>query len=301
MPQTPHSFEKLGAIPYKRTGAELNVGQAAAPIAAPTPYEDPAFFATPIDMQGKSPECGGFSVGFYLAYLLGLLVKLSGSFAYAYEKTVDGVPNIDGTHIAALGDVAQAAGICLKELFPDDGTNPEGTPTTKWNAATPQAISDALTRAGWLSLFLTDLSWNGIQSAISKYKAVIIEAQVGDEWWTAPNGSISWREADILPIRPPKAVVDSHFFVAGGKYDANNTWFANSWSTEWGHNGFGYFNKSYIPFIKNAIVLYKMPPSVQTVVNHPTLTPAEKQSIIQQIIDDIAQEVGLIKKEIGIP
>jgi hypothetical protein len=291
-------FKKLGAIPYERTGDELQVAQAATTVPAPTTYDDPAFFTQPILMQGQSPECGGFSAAFAIAYLLNQEDKLSGSFTYAYEKTVDGVPHEDGTTIAAIGTTAQKGGSCLDPLFYDDGTNAEGVPTTSFTTATDQAITDAATRAGWIPLFLTDLSWNGIQSAIAKYKAVIIEAQVGAEWWTAPDGNVSWSASDILPLRPPATVIDAHFFVAGGKYDPSSIYFANSWSNEWGQNGFGYFQENYAPFIKNAIVFYKAPPSVQAVVNHPTLTQPEKNSIIQQIINDIEAAVGLISQEV---
>lgn len=295
MPATP--FKKLGVIPYERTGEELS---AATPTSAPGTYLDEEFFNTPILMQAQSPECGGFSVAFAIAYLLGIQNPLSGSFPYAYEKTVDGVPNEEGTLITALGKAAQYVGSCLLPLFPDDGntaSDPAGT-STPYSQASAQAIQDAATRAGWIPLMLKDLSWNGLQAAIAKYKCVIVEAQVGNEWWTAPNGTTSWAEADILPIRPPAEIVDGHFFVLGGKYDENSIWFANSWSNEWGHNGFGYFGPDYIPFVKNAVVLYKAPPSVQTVVNHPTLTQQEKKSIIQTILNDIEQAVNLIKQEV---
>lgn len=296
MPAFP--FKKLGVIPYKRTGEELTAS--ADPTTASPTYLDEAFFNTPILMQGQSPECGGFSPGFALAYLLNLQTKLSGSFAYAFEKTVDGLPTEEGTTIAAVGEAVKDAGICLQDLFPDDGnitTDPQGNQTPYSDAST-QAIQDAAARAGWLSLHLTDLSWAGLQAAVAKYKCVLVEAEVGNEWWTAPNGTNSWAEADILPIRPPAKVVDGHFFVLGGKYDASSIWFANSWSTEWGHNGFGYLGSDYVPFIKNAIVFYKAPPSVQTIVNHPTLTQQQKNSIIQQIITDMEEAVSLIKKEL---
>jgi hypothetical protein len=296
-------FKKLGAIPYQRTGQELQVASLAAPVAE-LPYDDPAFFSTPILMQGLSPECGGYSVAFAIAYLLSVQEKLSGSFTYAYEKTVDGVPNDAGTTINALGKAAQSAGSSLDTLFPDDGSPilPGGQPSngtpTLYSVATIQAIQDALTRAGWLSLFLTDLSWAGLQSAISKYKVVIVEAQVGAEWYEGPDGKASWAADDVLPIRPPAKVIDSHFFALGGKFDPSDIWFANSWSAEWGQNGFGYFQENYVPFIKNAIVLYKMPPSVQTIVNHPTLSQPEKNSLIQQILNDIESALSLIKQEI---
>jgi hypothetical protein len=292
-------FQKLGVIPYERKPEDLRVGSAE-PATPQLPYEDAAFFDPgTILMQGFSPECGGYSLAFLLAYLSNLTDKLNGTFAYAFEKTVDGVPNADGTTIQAIGTAAKSSGVCLESLFPDDSSNPSGAATTPFTKASPAAIEDAWLRAGWIPLFLTDLSWNGIQAAIAKYKAVILEAEVGDEWYMAQNGNVSWAEADVLPIRPPKQVIDAHFFVAGGKFDSQDIWFANSWSEEWGHNGFGYFQENYIPFVRNAIVLYKAPPSIQTVQNHPTLSQPEKLSIIQQIIDDIAKEVGLISQEMG--
>lgn len=294
-----HAFKKLGAIPYHRSGQELRVGRAA-PALGPTGYDEPTFFQAPVLYQGKAPECGGFSLGFALEYLTNYMNKLSGSFDYAYEKTVDGVPNVEGTTIAAVGKAAQDVGSCAYPLCHDDAQDPAGTVHTLWRDVSPQAIKDGLIRAGWIPLFLNDLSWTGLQQAISQYKAVIVEAEVGDEWWTAPNGNTSWAASDVLPIRTPKQVVDGHFFVLGGKYDPQNIWFANSWSTQWGENGFGYFGPDYIPYIKNAIVLHKAQPSIQEVVNHPNLTQAEKNSVVQKIIDDMAEILQLVKKEIKV-
>ncbi len=100
-----YRFNKLGVIPYECTGSELRTWLSRRIGPAPTPYVDEAFFNTPILMQGQSPECGGFSLAFLVSYLLNA-GKLSGSFAYAFEKTVDGVPAIPGTTIAAIGKAA---------------------------------------------------------------------------------------------------------------------------------------------------------------------------------------------------
>jgi hypothetical protein len=87
--------------------------------------------------------------------------------------------------------------------------------------------------------------------------------------------------------------------VLGGKCNPTDIWFANSWSAAWGQSGFGYFAENYVPYVRNAIVLYKAPASVTAVVNHPTLTETEKTSIIQQIINDIESAVGLITNEMA--
>lgn len=296
---------KLGVIPYTKTGEEL-VASIGAPITQQQTFVDQTFFDTPILMQGKSPECGGFSFAFYLQYLEKLTTQLSGSFAYAYDKTVDGVPNVEGTTIKAIGDCGHSSGTCDINLFPDDGNvsiNPNGTQTL-FDKATPEAISNAVARNGYIPLFLTDLSWEGLQTAIQKYGVVLVEAQVGKEWWTSqygkvvPIGQTSWNAEDLFPLVPPKQVIDSHFFCLGGKFDANEIHFANSWSEQWGDKGFGYFGKDYIPFIQNAIVFYKKTPAIQKVIEHPTLTQTEKNSIIQQIIKDMEEVVSLIKKQL---
>ena len=178
----------------------------AAPAPAPvqTPYDDPTFFSQPILMQGQSPECGGYSLAFALAYLLNQQVSLSGSFAYAYEKTQDGVPDVAGTTINAVGQTGHFDGTCLDSLFPTtvlSQRTPRRCDTIQGRYASSQ--QDSLTRNGWIPLFLTDLSWNGIQAAINKYKAVIL-AEVRDEWYSAPDGATSWAAEDILPVRPRK-------------------------------------------------------------------------------------------------
>lgn len=297
-------FKNLGVIPYQRTGKELRL--ASAPVGLPvgvSTYQDDPFFNTTVLMQSQSPECGGFSLGFALEYLDGA-PKLSGSFSYAYEKTVDGVPDTPGTTIEAVGEAAQNAGSCLYDLFPDDGTQEPFTAATPFSEASPEAKSDGLLKAGWIKVYLDDLSWQGIQNAILKYKVVLVEAKVGNEWWTSqygkviPVGQTSWNKEDILPIKPPATVIDSHFFVLGGRFNPTEIWFANSWSPEWGAAGFGYFGPDYIPFIQNAFILYKVPPSVQLIQNHQQLTPIEKTSLIQQIINDLEGIVTDIKAEI---
>ena len=298
----PFPFGKLGAIHEEKPEGFL-LGSIQAPVEKPSTYllnPNSPFFTLNALMQGKTSECGGYSVAQLINFLCVLKginpTDLSGSFDYAYEKTVDGVPATPGTYISAVGKAGSTVGSCLKKLFPDDGdaaTDPSGTPTL-WTVATEAAKADALARGVLGTPFLLDdLSIEGIHQACYQNGGVILEVQVGDEWWTAPNGTTSWSAADVLPLRPPKQVVDAHFILVA-PYDEPNdrSWFINSWSKEWGENGFGYFNSNYAPFIKAGIAFKQIPPSVAQALT------AGQVSLAQQILNDMEKVLALIGMEI---
>jgi hypothetical protein len=270
---------------------------------------DPAgpFFRLTALMQSFSPECGGFSLA-QLVNFIAVLKKgaapteLSGSFSYAYEKTVDGYPHDDGTTISAIGLAGSRVASCLKTLFPDDGDpalNPTGEKISPWADATPQAITDAVTRLLGSPFLLDDLSIEGIHQACFENSAVILELQLGNEWYTSTSGEETWDAAEILPIRPPAKVIDSHFVLVA-PYDEPNdrTWFINSSSPQWAQNGFGYFGWNYAPFIKSGIAFKAIPPSVSAVIQNPAVPPETKPALIQQILTDIEAAIALIQKEL---
>jgi hypothetical protein len=294
----PFAFKKLGAI-HEENPQGFLLGSIQAPVAKPSTYLlDPngPFFTLNALMQFMSPHCGGYSLAQlvnFLAVLKGATpFDLSGSFDYAYEKTVDGVPNEDGTVITAIGKAGNNVGSCLQGLFPNDTAT--ATDATPFSQASAQAKADALTRVLGTPFLLDDLSIEGIHQACYQNGGVILEVEVGNEWWTDESGATSWAPSVTCPVLPPKTVVDNHFILVA-PYDEPNdrTWFINSWSKEWGQNGFGYFNSNYAPFIKAGIAFKQIPPSV-----HQALT-ANQISLAQQILQDLEQVLNLMGKEIG--
>jgi hypothetical protein len=307
----PHKVgKKLGVIHEENPSLHpLSLVRAAIPPVRPPQYLlDPAgpFFTLTALMQSFSPACGGYSLAQLVNFLAVVKkgaspVDLSGSFDYAFEKTVDGYPNDDGTTITAIG-IAGPKGSCLNALFPDDGDttlNPMGEKNAPWSDATPQAIADAITRALGTPFLLDDLSIDGIHQACFENAAVILELQLGKEWYTSVSGEETWDAAEILPIRPPATVIDSHFVLVA-PYDEPNdrTWFINSSSPRWAQNGFAYFGADYAPFIKSGIAFKQIPPSVSAVLQNPTVPTETKPALIQQIITDIEAAVALIQKEL---
>jgi hypothetical protein len=280
-------FTKLGAV-HEEDPQGFKLGQIQVPVAGiPDQYlcndDGPLVTDLPILMQGQSPECGGFSLATLINFCKKAGASLSGSFTYAFEKTVDGLPTIQGTLISAVGKAGAQAGSCLDTLFPDDGAGNTFVENPIFSTASPEAVADGKTRLMGTPFLLDDLSIAGIQQALYQNGAVILEVQVGKEWWTAANGATSWNAEDILPIRPPATVIDSHF-ICVIPYDQKNDrlWFPNTWSTEWGKNGWGYLQSNYAPFIKAGIAFKNIPPSV-----FKALTMGQIE-IAQQILSDFS-------------
>lgn len=294
----PHAFERLGAKEFKRAETDWHLGMLPAPTGVPDTYTPSEFYQLKALMQGKEPACGGFSLAQALQYLLFLQTRnpiaLSPRFAYMAEKSLDGLPNEDGTTIQAIGKAAKNLGVCLDTLVTNDVTLPSSQ-YQDISQASPAAKQDALTRAEWNYFLLNDLSFSGIKAAIYANKAIILQLTIGNEWWTDLNGNISWAAKDILPVRPPTSPVSDHFIVLGS-YDSL-IHFINHWSQAWGNNGFGSFGENYLPFIRAGLAIKKVPPEIKQTLPQPT-PPAEK-TIIQQILSKLSQVLILMRQRLG--
>jgi hypothetical protein len=262
----------------------------------------------PITMQDKQPACGGYSGQYSLVlYLYRQLVAkgvvpaytaLSPRAAYALEKTVDGLGiEVQGTDIEAIAKMRVLLGICLEAMFPSDTTLVLDV-FDNWALATDEAKADALARATGESYFFLgkNPTFQNVKDAIFNYGDVILEVEVGDEWYTSqygkvlPVGQTSWENADINPLVPPKTIVSGHFICVPW-FDVLNLWFPNSWSTEWGKAGWGQMQENYMPFVTDGVFFNKVAPSVKQALT------AQQLTLAQQIIQDIEVALGIIQKE----
>ena len=204
-------------------------------------------FALPIEYQQKQPACGAHAGDFYTEILRG--GHYSPRFTWANIKTFDGYPVDSGTDMRSIFKSLQKTGALPFDLLGNDAS------LSEYSYAYPD-ITPGMTAAAGLHkidayAFLNDLSWDGLRQAIYQNKGVLLLVEIGAEWWTAKNGQTSWAEADILPLRAPMAPVGGHFIVAHS-YDENYIYFENHWSTAWGRQGHGYFDQSYLPFVREA-------------------------------------------------
>ena len=217
---------------------------------------------------------------------------LSPRAAYALEKTVDGLGiEVQGTHIEAIAKARQLLGICVEAMFPSNTDLPIDV-FDNWKLSSDEAKSDALSRATGESYFFLGKSptFQSIKDAIYNDGDVILEVEVDEEWYTGPDGITSWAADKILPLRPPKNVIDGHFIEAT-QFDAENIYGPNSWSEAWGNNGWYQMQANYMPFVVDGLVFKKIPPSAKQALT------VQQISLAQQIIVDIEEALGLIRRE----
>jgi uncharacterized protein YvpB len=259
------NFSNLGYIPSPKDKRDFTLEKvngilgAAAPI--PVSYSTD-LSAVPVLMQGQEPSCVGHATAEGMMYTDqgAYSYDYSPRFLYALCKRDDGVPNVEGTYYRQALKEAQQYGVCDNVQFPNDVTLP--VPTYS-NAALipPEAFTVAKDRLVKSYVAVTDLSFNGLKQAIYQNKVVLLGIEIGNTFWTAQNGNTSWNAADILPLRPPQPVASGHAILAYG-YDENFIYFRNSWSTEWGNNGNGFFGADYIPFVQEAWTFMDLAPEV---------------------------------------
>lgn len=243
---TPHSFETLGGLTQPIDIRDIKLGAVQTPVSIPPSYNQTNAWGLPIEYQGKQPACGAHAGDFLKEILDSYLTPghYSPRFTWADIKTFDGYALDAGTDMRSIFKSLQKAGTLDFPLMGNevglslpDYAHPAITPAMKTNAGGKLISTYA---------FIDDLTFHGIKQAIYQNKAVLLLIQVGEEFWTAADGTVSWAEKDVLPLRPPKNIVSGHFIVAHS-YDEKYIYFENHWSTAWGRNGHGYFGEDYLP------------------------------------------------------
>ena len=232
------------------------------PIITPTFFSD--ISQLPILMQAQQPACVGFATA------SGMMATDKGAYSWDYSprflydlaKRDDGVPNVEGTYYRQCLKEGQKNGVCDNVEFPND-VSLQYNIYKDWTLIPANAFTAAKNRLVKSYVAVDDLSLDGIKQAIYQNGYVLLGVQLGDEWWTSPTGVTSWAQDDILnpALRPPKNVVSGHAILAYG-YDQDYIYFVNSWSTQWGRNGIGWFGEDYEPFVQEGWTFIDLAPEV---------------------------------------
>lgn len=243
----------------------------------------------PVLMQGTQPSCVGHATA------AGMMWKDNGAWSWDYSprylydlcKRDDGDPN-EGTFYRQALKEANSYGVCDNAEFPNDVTLPYAT-YVNWNLIPANAFSVASDRKVQTYVSVQNLTFQSIKDAIYQNGVVLLGVEVGKEWYTSVEGIGSWVAADVLPVRPPATVISGHAILAYG-FDANYIYFRNSWSTEWGNEGNGYFGINYMPFVQEAWTFMDLDPVVVNQVKQQELTWIQKaQQLIQTITNFLKQ------------
>ena len=286
-------IKNFGAIPSPKDDRDFtpeHLGKGV-PVIIPTSWE-PDISEVPVYMQSEQPSCGGHAGATLFGILGNLGTNLSPRFVYALCKKIDGFPGQAGTTGRAIMQVLQKYGVCTNDLFPNDTTLSE-VEYADYTKIPPQAFVDALTRRIGAYAQVSDLSFQGIKNAVYQNKLVLVMAQIGNEWWTKPDGETSWAASDLFPLRTPNSVVSGHFFDDYA-YNSSFIYFRNSWGNTWGIEGDGYYGSNYAPQIKEAWIAQLPTPPVSPPVPNP-LTPQTQTTWYANILEWLANVIQWLK------
>lgn len=252
----PHGFSVLGGLDKPIDGRDIKLGSLS--LKTKTYTFGPSFtnfgaWHFFVEYQGQQPACGAHAgVG-----LAGIHenIHYSPRFTWTNIKTFDGNPVEVGTDMRSIFESLTRTGPIDFNLLGNDASlslfdyaHPTITPVMNANAVTHKESGYG---------FADDFTFNGLKQYIYDHGVIILLFRVGKEFWTAADGTPSWQEKDIMPLRTPKQVVSGHFVVCHS-YDEKYIYFLNSFGPTWGRGGHGYFDESYLPFINDAGTLIKL-------------------------------------------
>lgn len=178
----------------------------------------------------------------------GKVINLSARFLYAMSKALDGYPG-EGTYPRLTASILKDYGCATEDTVPNDTTLDHETYVYNRKIANiPKAAFDEAKKYGIAGYAWPEQGPEGLKRAIyyakEKRQGVVLLMRVGDTYWTAPNGEITWDKNKILPIRRPKVVTSGHeIYPIGYEYKDERLviHFLNSWSKDWADNGKGWF------------------------------------------------------------
>jgi hypothetical protein len=220
---------------------------------------------------GGQSACGGASGAKFQNILLGLGNELSWRFVYALAAKLTGLPPENGVYGRSIMQVLQRCGVPKAEFFPND-TSLSIAEFADWTKIPQAAYVDALSRRIGPYAQLTDLSPQGLRTAVYHDKAALV--------LKAP-----WQPSSWYPF-PSNS---GHFNNLTG-FTPTKTRFANSFGNAWGvlanggGNGDGFYLDSDLATIKEAWVAWE--PTVD--VPLPTPIPADPLQKRNWILDRIA-------------
>ncbi len=186
------------------------------------------------------------------------MVPINPRFGYALAKAEDGLP-IEGTYYrlgvkmlekyGAPPEIPEYKNDC--DLTHAEYVNLARIPQKAYDLAKQYKIKSYAFVGG------KEITEEQLMQAIVQSDGVLMGVQLGREWWTDKSGVWSFKQQDILPLRPPAAAASGHaIFVDGYEVVGDSRLritFINSWGKEWGSEGRGWFYfDEYQPFITEA-------------------------------------------------
>lgn len=167
-------------------------------------------------------------------------------FIYALSKMGDAITDHteQGTYVNMPFKVAVKFGVASQSNIPNDTTLSFGAyiydrvvahiPQSAFTEADANRIPGYVQVGSFNSISQAQLQ----QGLVVSQDGVSICMPIGAEFWTSASGKVSWRKADVLPIRKVVTPVSGHDIVGTGWEIESGTgrmkvYFRNHWSKAW--------------------------------------------------------------------
>lgn len=296
----PHPFGNTG---YKLLPPDPRnfVYEKAFPIVSYPPEYKSDLSALGVYNQEQIPDCVENAITLAHRYYLnknGTLLNLCRRFLAILTVKDDGFSISAGTNVQNALKRAKNTGVCETTYLADDHSLDEVS-FSALSFITQDALNNAATHKLTNYAFVTDVSEQGLKSAIYQHGVVVVGLKLDKNWWTAPNGAISWAAQDLftnkscLRLPTDAASISGHAVVLYG-YEPGRFIGQNSFSTEWGDNGMFYLGLDYLPFIYEIATLVDLTPQqlqavqiVDTIDQLQKVETPQSRSVIEQIISSL--------------
>lgn len=167
----------------------------------------------------------------------GKIINFSPRFLHAY--TSPGMAPSDGRDPRVVAKACVTVGCCTTDLLPNDTQLDEAT---YQNVPITQAMLDEAKQYAMPPFQFVPIDSYDIRHAIYHNGGVALCFQVGKEWWTAVDGTVTYDPAKINPLRAPQVVISGHEVT--GEHWKNIEGLENEWGTGWNEGGYGEYDIS---------------------------------------------------------
>ena len=260
-----------GAIPSK---PDYRAQLVAAAVAASTSLTAPAlpealqtdFQKLGILDQNQTPACVSHAMANLIKLWYYLKTGTIVNFSPRFLHNLSGLPQYnggttygpeDGRDPMTVAKIAMQYGCATEATCPNDTSLPNNVYFST-TAVTPAAIAEAANYKipGYVQIPVDQTSF---RQAIQKYGGISMLMRISNSFWTAPNGTTSYAQADIDPIRAPHnaaAIIGGHELIGAGWTNASIEHLVNSWNTNWAEQGEAdYVWSEWQPYIVEALAI----------------------------------------------
>ena len=235
------TFTNLGALPSEPDYRDRKD----AALAAPRPSSFKADLG-PVEVfdQEKIGICTS-SIVTYVEWLYwkktGVYTKLSRRFVYSVGKNLIDQAMFEGSSLRTMLKVVYDYGVPPETVFPSAVNGMSHAVYTDINAIPAAAWKEALKyRIG--SYISVPVDKESFLNGLYKYGLLYTRVELGKEWWTAPDGTVTWDPSRIMPLRKPAEIVSGHAITHHSHTPLGHNELRNSWGVEWGALGDGWHN-----------------------------------------------------------